>query len=281
MQVRWFIPLLVMLAGAADAGTYDFAYTASGDPRLIPLQVFDDGKRTWLQLPQMYPQPAIFAVTPAGEVILASKPEGQMLVVDRVEQQLAVVLGRSRATVRYIGATQRQSEGAMFGGTEPLKNSGRAPAPLPAEQILASRRNSVPAASETLLMPAGAHDVPTTGAGAGGITRTESTADEHGANTDPDKSKLIQVVGVVNPADEKDLEAIFRKWATAAGWQVSWEMLPPYNHVEVSFPGNFGTDFKGAVRETLKSLGPMEKTLEPLFSDNNKVVRIVEKGARR
>lgn len=56
-------------AGAASR-PYDFGWRLSGDPAVAPLQVFDDGRETWLQFAPDQAVPAIFGVDPAGERVL-------------------------------------------------------------------------------------------------------------------------------------------------------------------------------------------------------------------
>lgn len=56
-------------AGAASR-EYDFDWRLSGDPAVAPMQVFDDGRETWLQFAPDQPLPAIFGVDPAGERVL-------------------------------------------------------------------------------------------------------------------------------------------------------------------------------------------------------------------
>src|SRR5690606_40040164 len=52
-----------VLPGSAAA--YDFAYRLSGDRRVAPVQVFDDGRTTWLQFQPGQTLPAVFVATPA------------------------------------------------------------------------------------------------------------------------------------------------------------------------------------------------------------------------
>lgn len=54
----------------AAAGAYNFDWQLSGEPLVAPLQVFDDGRETWLQFAPGQAVPAIFGLTPAGELAL-------------------------------------------------------------------------------------------------------------------------------------------------------------------------------------------------------------------
>lgn len=144
---RWLLSCLVTSFGLAQAEvrsdthpTYDFAYTVQGDPRIAPLQVFDDGRRTYLQFGKIAAPPAIFASTTAGQILLAWKREGQFTILDHVERQILLTLGGARATVRYTGTARRTNVAALFGPATPLTTSAARPVATPAPQILASRR---------------------------------------------------------------------------------------------------------------------------------------------
>lgn len=107
----------------------------------------------------------------------------------------------------------------------------------------------------------------------------EQTATALYTGTQHGIKKNTAIIGVVNPEDQNDVEKILRKWAEAADWDLSWEVAD--DRIEVSFGGNFGTEFKPAVQDMIAALGPMEKTIEPLFYDDNKLLRVVLKGAKR
>ncbi len=183
MRLTVVLLLAVVLMRIAHADTYDWAYTVSGDPRVSPIQVFDNGKRTWLQLQQLDPQPAIFAVTTAGQTMLPARREGQMLVVDRVERQLAIVLGAARASVRYVGKGSRDDPPAMFGAATPVKEGGAAPTPVPADRVIAAHQASV-SAQETAVSPSAPMNSAATsggsvsGTGAAGIAPAEKDKSE-------------------------------------------------------------------------------------------------------
>jgi len=76
---------------AATVGQYHFDWKLSGNRAVAPLQVFDDGKRTWLQFPAGQPVPAIFARLPQGDQLLTpTLGQGGLLMLDGVWPQLAM-----------------------------------------------------------------------------------------------------------------------------------------------------------------------------------------------
>lgn len=279
MRLKHLYLFLIWLAlsGAAGAETYDFSYASGGDPRLTPLQVFDNGKQTWLQIPQLQPLPAVFAVTTAGEVLLPTRTEGQMLIVDRVEQQLAIVLGGGRASVRYVGkGQQRGNETAMFGKAEPVKVTGAAPAPVPAQQILAGRQ--APAASPAPQMPSAPAEKPVT-------TPVLSRSGQAAKPNEPEPITELPPVSAaqeeVAVADESwevrpedgDLETLLQRWADKAGWQLSWEAAKRYSvKFRASFPGSFEEAAKEAILPFTRGTDP----IKGCAYDNN-VLRVVTK----
>jgi hypothetical protein len=146
MRAAFFVALCTACAPVC-AENYDWGYLVSGDAAVAPIQVFDNGRKTYFHFRQPEPGPAIFAVTPAGQIVLSVRRDGQFTVVDRIEQQFAIALGQGRATVRYNG--KRDNPPAMFGSAVPVKVTGSAPAPVPASALIAARKTvPIPDAQE-------------------------------------------------------------------------------------------------------------------------------------
>lgn len=93
---------------AADTGPFSFSWELSGDPEVSPLQVFDNGRSTWLQFPQGRPVPAIFR-----------RHQAQWLPVDYTLKGSYVVLPGAWSPLQFRGG-HLQSQ------------ARRAPAPAPA-----------------------------------------------------------------------------------------------------------------------------------------------------
>lgn len=124
----------------ANADTYDFSYKIEGgDPSFSIVQVFDNGKRTWIQPRKLDPIPVVLALTPAGQVMLNVKREGQFFVIDGVERSLDVVLAGSRVRATYTGQMARSTPPILFGPAEPIRLASLVPVPIPAAQLLAHR----------------------------------------------------------------------------------------------------------------------------------------------
>ena len=273
MRSRIIILLLLTMIGSVKAETYDFAYTAQGDPRLTPIQVFDNGKQTWLQLSQMRPLPVILAITPAGEVMLPARPEGQMLIIDRVEQQLAIVVGRSRATVRYIGKNQRQTEAVLFGATSPIKETGMATAPVPADQVLAARKKSPTTVVEPS-PPSTATNV-VSAQPAMPEQNNGSQASVTSAPTKDDAPKEATAPTTWTLREGHMIGRELKEWAESAGWHVEWALKKDWSTPTKT---TFNGDFKAAASEVIKTLASNGVIIRVQFFDGNQTMMVTGAG---
>lgn len=244
------ITLFALPCWAADAParTYDFAYQvqdpiqAQGSGRIVLIQVFDDGQHTYLQFARPEPPPAIFAVTPGGQVLLTQKREGQFTVVARVERQLLITLGAARITVRYTGKG-REDPPALFGTTTPIQSTGAVPTPVPADRIRDVRKvtpepGAVPAVVATL--PTTADPKP----GATKAPRTEKT-DTPPTPVPSPITTPAQLDWKVQPGET--LLAVTRRWGKEAGLQVFWNRDPELTLMA-------GANFHGSIEDALKGL---------------------------
>ncbi|MEY4564604.1 MAG: hypothetical protein RLZZ618_3881 [Pseudomonadota bacterium] len=86
--------------GSSAVGRFDFAYALTGDARIKPLQVFDDGiGKTFFQFAPGIALPAVFAGD--GEEVLLLTPEGPYHVVASRARDFVLALGVARARVRH------------------------------------------------------------------------------------------------------------------------------------------------------------------------------------
>jgi len=81
------------------AAKMDFAYRVSGDRHLQPLRVFNDGTRTYVQMPVTLQQlPVLFAVESSGSDALVNYrfTAGHAYVIDGVPERLALMDGNGK-----------------------------------------------------------------------------------------------------------------------------------------------------------------------------------------
>jgi len=96
-------------------GQYHFGWKLSGNRAVAPLQIFDDGHRTWLQFLPGQPAPAIFARLPQGDQLLTpAAGQGGLFMLDGVWPQL-ILRGGSLQSVAL-----RLTPGAEIPTTETL-----------------------------------------------------------------------------------------------------------------------------------------------------------------
>lgn len=93
-------------ADSARVGAYDFSYTSAGDAPARPIQVFDDGRSTYLQFRPGMAVPAIFSTASGSPQILIPTQEGPYVRVDKVMGSMVLEMGRSRAQVIHAGGAR-------------------------------------------------------------------------------------------------------------------------------------------------------------------------------
>lgn len=89
-------------------GGYDFSYTLSGDQRVRPAQVFDDGKSTFFQFRPGEIIPAIFADASGGPVLLMPSMEGPYVRVTTVASGYVLRMGYGVGRATYSGSGRGQ-----------------------------------------------------------------------------------------------------------------------------------------------------------------------------
>ena len=75
-----------------DLSIYNFKYEYTGEPRIAPSKVFDDGKFTYFQFSNQNSElPAIFSVDSEGyESLVNFRASGDYIIVERVESQFTL-----------------------------------------------------------------------------------------------------------------------------------------------------------------------------------------------
>lgn len=126
---------------APSAQAFNFDWQLSGDPQIAPLQVFDDGRRTWLQFAADQSPPALFRRTERGDTLLKAARDGAYLVLDGVWPHVLVRGGHLVAHIRRL-ASGREVHGEQIveqvvESSEPVVSdvAQAAPLALPVPQI--------------------------------------------------------------------------------------------------------------------------------------------------
>jgi type IV secretion system protein VirB9 len=96
-------------AAVVDPAELNFAWAGSGDRKLLPSRIYDDGQATYLAWPAGTPVPAILIKNQAGtEGPVNFAVRGDVIVVDGVPRKIVLRSGRALATIDNKGP-ERQS----------------------------------------------------------------------------------------------------------------------------------------------------------------------------
>lgn len=248
-----------------SAGRYDFNWRLSGDRAVAPLQVFDDGRDTWLQFSPGQPLPAIFGVRGGGEQLLSYQRRDPYVRISGLWPQLMLRGGGLQAQARSLtraepGPGPSESHVAGLGGAR-----GDAQAAIAGGMVDDA---GAPNASAHARLTAQAVPVDAHAGASGKPAGTAAAQAEPGA----DRTKAA-VVFDASPADVNMRRALAR-WATQAGWTFQ----PEHWAVDVDIPltasAQFPADFKQAVRRLLGATELSDRPAQPCFY-SNRVLRVV------
>lgn len=232
-------------SGIPSSQGFRFDWQLSGDPAVAPLQVFDDGRETWLQFLPGQPLPAIFSMGDGGEHPLPYVRRDPYVVVAGAWNGLSFRGGR-------LTARARRTHAAANPAREPASASrlalSTAAGPDP------SQRPSQDASADITLS-----------------ADTPARSDGHalgGALVAPQAAPFRAA-----PPDAT-LRAVLARWADSAGWTFQ----PQHWAVDVDIPlaatAEFPGDFKTAVRGLLGATELADRPLQPCFY-GNRVLRVV------
>ncbi|HRL21640.1 TrbG/VirB9 family P-type conjugative transfer protein [Alcaligenes sp. SDU_A2] len=98
---------------------FNFGWRLSGEPRIGPMQVFDNGKRTWLQFAPGQQVPAVFGRRQGQEQLLLTVRSGQFQLLQGVWPELVFRAGHGRAwAIRLPGSDVQDAQGSRPGRSE-------------------------------------------------------------------------------------------------------------------------------------------------------------------
>ena len=234
---------------------FNFEWELSGSKEVAPLQVFDDGQRTWLQFAPQQPVPAIFELAAGGARPLSYEQEGPYLVLQGVWPQLMFRGGALQAQARRSKSPEASAEAVT--PVTPLVQHDVQPVPdLPEPE---------PALAES------------------GPVLAEASINVSGpAMVDAQSAEALAVDSVmpavtpsfdVSPLD-LTVRAALAKWAQVAGWTFEPEHWVPDVDIPIVGSASFSLPFKQAVQELVASTELADRPLQPCFY-SNRVLRVV------
>jgi len=162
-------------APATAGARYDFHWRLSGEKRIAPLQVFDDGARTWLHFAPGQAVPAIFADDGLAQVPVAYQHKPPYVVIDGKWPAIVLRAGGLQARAVYAGAAGSSSrhDTGERAGNRGVATAGNASAPsaVVSTGALAGIRPTTDEAPH-----AGAYTAALSGARAAGLTAATAAA---------------------------------------------------------------------------------------------------------
>lgn len=114
-------------AGVSTAlGRYSFDYALMGDGRSRPIQVFDNGEKTYLQFPKGVDIPAFFSVD--GSHHFVPGQEGPYITIDGVPRDFVAQMGLSRTRITHanLATTAVQTSPSAKAVLPPVQAPARA-----------------------------------------------------------------------------------------------------------------------------------------------------------
>lgn len=251
---------------ADEAGRYSFDWRLSGDKRVAPVQVFDNGRITWLQFRPGQPAPAIFENTLDGERLLHSREHGDYRVLQGLPSRLIFRGGGLEAQAERKPTLALQTSEvipALAPSTAP--DIAETAEPLPLAEAL-----SVPPAISRSAMPAAPGPGP------------EARITEPSVNLEASHLTAPSFVTLpmrpppsfsITPSD-RNIRTALQRWAGLAGWTFAPEHWAVDVDIPISAHAAFGDSFKGAVQDLLAATELAERPLQPCFY-SNEVLRVV------
>ncbi|HWL30439.1 MAG TPA: TcpQ domain-containing protein [Burkholderiaceae bacterium] len=258
---------------------YSFAWRLSGDRAVAPLQVFDNGKQTWLQFAPGQPVPALFRHDDTGDLPLPYTREGPYVVLAGVWPRLVLRGGHLRSMAEKLdesGSAHAPVSGMPAIPATPAPVVDRALAPVP---LASTRERATPKAAPLapkattegvktaapVVMPAKGPAGPEPGAAAASAQMLTAASFELPVHP-PQVFK-------VSPKDAT-LRAALARWAEVAGWTFDVEHWAVDADIPIVGSAHFETSFKPSVQQLVAATELADRPLQPCFY-SNQVLRIV------
>jgi hypothetical protein len=288
---------------------YNFDWELSGHRAVAPVQVFDDGRKTWLQFSPQQPVPAIFVGSDGGGRPLAYAQDGPYVVLDGVWSVLVLRGGRLKSTIRRLndrdGGQHAKNEAQQISGADARATASASATPVAVDGLETGHAVHSQGASAAIpvaaadavagnaLRPSSAQAAAATELAAEPVAtgRAATPAGVARATVQPESPKSSSLASTLtaasfdlsgsSPAErfqvspqDINLRLALARWAR----QADWTFEPEHWTVDVDIPimgaASFELDFKLAVRELAASTELADRPVQPCFY-SNRVLRVV------
>ncbi len=89
-----------VLTPSLDPTSFHYGYKITGDAPFRPIDVFDDGKKTFFRLPDVQDLPAVFIQDDKKHLeLIVTRPQGNFIVADRIGDRFVLKLDDEEITV--------------------------------------------------------------------------------------------------------------------------------------------------------------------------------------
>lgn len=287
---------------------YDFGWRLSGDRAVAPLQVFDNGRKMWLQFAPDQAVPAIFARTPRGDLPLSYVREGPYAVLPQVWSKLVLRGGPLESFIDRVqdltpvpaasglpaGASLLPAQGGETSSAKPPISAVSETRPV---KLPVSGLSEIPAAPRKARAAPSVHQdarkmdlaaqhefaapvfdpeftassfalAPAAGVAARLHTQTDAALSRPAV---PDES--VGQGYEVSPRDQ-NLRTALSRWARSTGWTFESDHWAVDADIPIVGSATFKHGFESAVQDLVAATELADRPLQPCFY-SNKVLRIV------
>lgn len=245
----------------ADPAQYNFDWSLSGEQQVAPIQVFDDGKKTWLHFLPEQIVPAIFEHSEQGDRLLSYVRQGEYLILDGVWPSLRFRGGALSASAHKQSSETRSD---APGVTAPIVDAAPGHDPDVATHAGSEQAVSIMPVETDMAVSMATHGEP---------IGMPAKSDEARRLTDASFDLLAQPSYSVRLQDG-NLRRTLHRWARRA----NWTFAPEHWDVDVDIPISGEADFQGsfqeAVQDVLATTELADRPLRPCFY-SNRVLRVV------
>lgn len=250
-----------------QAADFDFSWQLVGDASLLPLQVFDNGKKTWLQYSYGTVIPAMFAHTDKGDVLLRPVKDGEFLVINTVPTKILLRGGLHSAEIYKSNNHLATVDGSIKQSVETISIKSVLEETKP-EEIASVATNTVK--NTAVAKVANAFNLP--------VDSYAVKADTSNNKLLKDRINILPKEYSVSPKD-LNIRRALKLWSKNSEWTFSDEHWSVDVDIPISGSASFGNSFQVAVRDLLAATELGDRPLQPCFY-SNKVLRIVPLAQR-
>lgn len=253
----------------AKPAKFNFDWQLTGDADLLPLQVFDNGNKLWLQYPEDTISPAFFARSKAGDILLKPKRDGQFLVLDSIPNEIVIQGGLQKAQIIKSSSAStnlsvKEQIATVYGLDElPISLITEDPTTKSSDTVLTNNKPE-PVSKNNIAKKV--------------VSKDKKYIKTKNLIPALPKLSVIPKEYSVSPKDINIRHAL-KTWSSNSEWTFSDDHWSVDVDIPIAGSASFGDSFQLAVRELLAATELGDRPLQPCFY-SNKVLRVVPMAQR-